>query len=222
MASFAIRRRPLRPIGPWPTTRAGTHQLPERYKQRPPDARPLLPGESRRGGMLLARPGSSVPRPGSRFWRLGCRRWAQSGSPLGRSPSAGQEGRCGSVPPRSSSSKGDDRNLPSVTPRPSRLWTRPAGEGRAAHLHPGDCPPPTRWSGPEKEIPRSDRWVTRREQLRLLDRWLGDQGRIDPARKAMLRGDFSQPFGPGGQGGPLSRRGGQKRLWMRRATHDSW
>lgn len=57
--------------------------------------------------------------------------------------------------------------------------------------------------GPESETPDCDSWVTRREQLRLLNRWLREQLMADPSRKIVALGDFNQRFVPGSQGWSL-------------------
>ncbi len=57
--------------------------------------------------------------------------------------------------------------------------------------------------GPENETPHCNSWVTRSEQLRLINGWLREQLKIDPHRKVMLLGDFNQRFLPGSQGWKL-------------------
>jgi len=57
--------------------------------------------------------------------------------------------------------------------------------------------------GPENETPKCDSWVTRSEQLRLINSWLREQLANDPGRKIMVLGDFNQRFLPGSQGWKL-------------------
>ncbi len=57
--------------------------------------------------------------------------------------------------------------------------------------------------GPENETPHCNSWVTRSEQLRLINGWLREQLTNDPGRKVVVLGDFNQRFVSGSQGWKL-------------------